>query len=444
MKRFLIACCLTALSCASAPEPAPAAKPLSRPNILLVTIDTVRADHTSVHGYAKATTPFLVELAAQGVRFDRAYATSSWTVPTIASILTSLEPAEHGVTSGFVERGRSVDQQVLAHEHLRLPEVLRDAGYTTVGVTANAHLGANFGFDQGFDRYANVGFTTGTRLKHEIRALAGKLMRAEPWFLWVHYFDPHGPYTERDGTQAFLADEPDLDRELYDRLQTTIRERDDVLALGLQPGDRAQRYLTALYDGEIRYVDDQIRTLVRDLGLGQDDMIVVTADHGEEFLDHGDWWHGHTLYEEAVRVPLVLRLPGNARAGTVVDHPVSLTQVMPTILRVARAGGDDPASGLFQSSEPVRASLSLFGNLEMIVEGPFKYIRNLDSGDQALYDLVADPAERVNLMETRPGVAADMGLRLDTSILEQAAFAAGAATLSEEQAAQLRSLGYVN
>ena len=441
MRPFLIAVCLAALSCAPVEAPAPEAP--SRPNILLVTIDTVRADHTSVHGYEKPTTPFLEELAAQGVRFDRAYATSSWTVPSIASILTALPPAEHGVTRGFIQHGRAVDQEILSANHRLLAEELRDAGYRTVGVTANGHLSQKFGFAQGFDHYANVGFTTGTRLAHELRSLAPALIGADPWFLWVHFFDPHGPYTARDETESFLDAEPSFDRDLFERLQG-IQERDDVADLDAQPGAQTHRYITALYDGEIRYVDEEIRKLVRALNLGDNDMIVVTSDHGEEFFDHGDCWHGHTLYEETVHVPLVVRLPGRDLAGTVLSHPVSLTGVTPTILEAAGVETGILEPGLFEPARPVRASLSFFDNIEMLIETPFKYIRNLDSGEQLLFDLEADPFEGDNLFEKRQEVAAAMGLRLERSMLEQAPFAAEAMALTEEQAAQLRSLGYVN
>ena len=439
------------VGCSSALPEAGEAEFGPRPNILLITIDTVRADCTSLHGYGRSTTPFLEELAEAGVRFDRAYSTSSWTVPSIASLMTSLAPAAHGVTRGFVQEDAIVNQQVLAGDHVLLAETLRDAGYRTVAVTSNGHLTAEFGFGQGFDRYVNVGFASALDIRRELKPVFDELRDASPWFLWVHFFDPHAPYEARSATREYLSNEGELDLELIDVLQR-IMERDDLAALVMQPGDRTHRYISALYDSEIRFVDDQIREIVEELPLGEGDMVVVTSDHGEEFSDHGDCWHGHSLYDETIRVPLVLRLPDNAHSGTVVGHPVSLIDVMPTILDVLDLDLPGPAQGQSllaaiggepSRQRPVRASLARVGSYEALIEPRFKYIHDLEHGEHALFDIENDPNERTNLLERRADVLAEMRWTLGVALLREPAFGPEAAPLATDHVAELRSLGYV-
>lgn len=433
------------LGAACAPAPSGQAGHARRPNILLVTVDTVRADHTSAHGYGKNTTPYLAELAAGGVRFERAYATSSWTVPSIASLLTALEPSAHGIVYGFVENGEIVDQQILADAHRSLAEELRDAGYRTAAVTTNGHLTARFGFAQGFDRYANHGFVDASVVRDEIESLSGFVREPGPWFLWVHLFDPHAPYEWTEWTDGFLSDVRSPDRALMEEL-AQITDRGTLSDRGIRADDREHQHLTALYDGEIRSVDDHLRALVEQLALGEDDLIVVTSDHGEEFFDHGDCWHGHSLYEETIRVPLVLRLPAGAHAGAVVGHPVSLIDVMPTILEIAGVAVPETVQGrsLFEAPRSVRASVAKLDPYETLIDARFKYILDIANGEHALYDLAVDPGETTNLTESHAEVVAEMRRKLARWILDQPEYTAESAPLVDEHVAALRSLGYVN
>ena len=429
-------------ACAPAPE-APVAQ--ARPNVLLVTIDTLRADHTSLHGYAKPTTPFLEELAAEGVRFDRAYGTSSWTVPSVASLISGKLPSTHGIVSGFVQDQEVVEQQVLGAEHVLLAEALRDAGYWTVGVTANGHLAPELGFAQGFDRYEHLGFAAFPSVRDALDPLIDELRGAEPWFLWVHAFDPHGPYLARGDVAAFLDDPQTFDPALANEL-TRIVSLPDLLDAGVRAGSESHRHLLALYDAEIRFVDDGLRELFAAIGVGTNDLVLVTADHGEEVGDHGDWWHGRTLYEESIRVPLVVRFPGGESAGRVVDRPVSGIDLMPEILR--RAGVVPPpgldGAGLFAEPRPVRASLETHATLEAWIDADEKLIRDTAAARSMLFDLAADPGEANDLAPRHAATRLRLERDLARALLDAPTFVAEKKTLDPEHVEKLRALGYVN
>ena len=450
-------CALTLVACGSTPETAHrgVASSSTRPNVLLVTIDTLRADHVSSYGYYRRTTPFLDELSSQGVRFERAYSTSSWTVPAVASLLTSLPPSSHGLLYGYITTdGNITDQQVLADEHLTLPEVFRDAGYRTYAVTANGHLAARFGFAQGFDRYVNIGFLNAPDVESSLRPIRQDLVDSSPWFLWVHYFDPHTPYRAYPLALAdFLDGEDPESPEILDL--SRIPNRAGLVGLELQWGDRNHGLITALYDSEIRYVDEFVRRLVASVGLTDNDVIVVTSDHGEELVDHGDVGHGHSLYEEAIRVPMIIRLPGLEHAGRTVTHPVSLVDLYPTL--AARLGLENPreATGrdlgpLIEGHEadpvPVRVSVSKIENLEALILGSLKIISKRDEDALELYDLSSDPQERRNLARLRPALTASLDGRLLSIMAREAAgaFEAETARLDDERLEALRHLGYID
>lgn len=178
---------LLALGCGDAP----------RPNVLLVTIDTLRADRLSGAGHSRQTTPYLDELAASGVRFERAYASSSWTAPSVASLLTSLDPRRHGIEHGHLSEQVIVQQEVIPESLPLWPELLRNAGYRTYGITANTHLYGHFGFDRGFDRYECIGFLTADEVLETLERWQLEITASEPWFVWVHLLDPHARYTPR-------------------------------------------------------------------------------------------------------------------------------------------------------------------------------------------------------------------------------------------------------
>ena len=275
------------------------------PLVIVYLVDTLRRDHLSLYGGGRRTSPWLDGFASDGVVFERAIASSSWTIPSVASLFTSLLPDGHGALHL---------QAPLAPAAHTLAERLAESGFATGAVVANPLILASSGFDQGFSYFEGL---HGRKGRLSTTVPAGRVVdaalrfldahRGLPSFLFVHAFDPHFPYQPP----------PPFDH-LFE--PATPGERDQVIAL---------------YDGEIAYGDREFGRFVRELkarGLYDRALVVFTSDHGEEFLDHGDWRHGTSLFDELVRVPLVVRFPGGSHAGRRVDRQVQLLDVLPTVL----------------------------------------------------------------------------------------------------------------
>jgi arylsulfatase A-like enzyme len=283
--------------------------------VVLVSIDTLRRDHVGVHGYAEPTTPRLDALARGGILCDDAVSTSSWTLPAHLSMLTSVDPGAHGGTDMSHGYNRRVPT---------LASMMRKAGFATQAVTSHLYVSAVYGLDDGFD---NLDFHQDRRAAEVADRAIEILDRVgdRPFFLFLHLYDPHWHY-----------DPPEAQRRLFDQPYTgtltgiwqdfSKRDRATVTAADLD-------HLLALYDGEIRYADDEIGRVLDHLkarGLDRGTLVVVTSDHGEEFLEHGSWEHQKTLYEEVIRVPLVVNGPGVTPRREAAQ--TSLLDVMPTIL----------------------------------------------------------------------------------------------------------------
>ena len=440
---------LLALCACGKPTPPP------RPNLILITIDTLRQDHLSSYGYARDTSPFLDSLAANGARFTRAYSTSSWTVPAVASLMTSLHPESHGVVSGAVSAGEVRGQQILSGGITRLPELLQQAGYKTFGITANGHLTAELGYAQGFDRYENFGFgVKADELNGTLARWKDEIVASAPYFLWLHYFDPHAPYVPR---APWLAEYAPKGIKKPRRLIVNHAASYLQMAVGRNPLEL--EYVVALYDSEIAFTDRAIEQAVTMLDPGSESLILVTSDHGEEFRDHGGFGHSSNLFEESVKIPLIVRLPRAAHAGRVVDEPTSLVDVGPGLLdylgvEVPQRFQGSSFMPLVEGRRPdspraVLSSLSRDGwpETRAIVQDGWKYIRasfGSRHSRELLFHLDSDPAERENL-------AADSRLeRTELSGLLDERLARYASDLepeihvaTDETLDELRSLGYL-
>ncbi|MFK7991758.1 MAG: sulfatase-like hydrolase/transferase [Sandaracinaceae bacterium] len=317
--------------------------PSDAPNILFIVVDTLRADHLPTYGYDEGSTPNVDRFMEDAVRYNQAFANASWTRPSFASIMTGRYPSSHGVMA---------KSDALPDEVVTMAEALQEGGYETGGIVTNFNVEPRYNFHQGFDDYRfleteNVLWADAAgaqllfiqlarRVVEKGRAAFGGVQvesfyqdaptvnrelltsidaapEGQPWFRFVGYMDPHDPYFEHPyngvGYSRAAHQEPD-------------------------PED-AER-LRGLYDGEITYWDEHFGQLMDDLrerGLYDDTLIVIPADHGEEFHEHGGFWHGTTLYDEQVHVPLLVKLPGNERAGTHVSHWVQSIDLMPSVLR---------------------------------------------------------------------------------------------------------------
>jgi arylsulfatase A-like enzyme len=447
-----------------------------RPNVLLISVDTLRADHLSCYGYARPTSPNIDRLAREGTLFTRAYASSSWTIPSHMTMFTSLPPSLHGVD----DVGRTLDPA-----RVTLAERLRDSGYQTAAFVSGPTMHAAFGFDQGFERYDNTttfaddDFTGGDatrptaatrqRAHHDvtspvIAAAAERWIDGDarpPFFLFVHLWDPHYDYIPPPpyDTRFDPGWKGDFD---FSNVEYNMAIAPDMPA-------RALRHLVALYDGEIASTDAAIGRVVAALeqrGWLDRTLVVLTSDHGEEFFDHGEKGHMKTLFEEVLHVPLVFRLPSAVRSGARSDAVFGAVHLMPTILGVAGIGagpeavgrdlsrhlaGDDPPTGLWAFAE-----LSLRRRFPLYAArvGDRKYLAEVTAKeplafDLAYYGLSSDPEEQHPLLADDDGRAFEARLRAHVGELDAVRASlprekdGAAAQLSEATKRQLRALGYL-
>lgn len=400
------------------PEPAADRKPASRaaagkPNLILILVDTLRADAVEPLGAAAGSTPGFARFAREAVVFERAYAESSWTRPSIASILTSLHASAHGALHKM---------DVLPDRALTLAEALRAEGYWTAGFVNNINVAPVFNFQQGFDEYvylapsfyfgatdsaAKLAIYKGLRVAREklsrsmyfphyyqdAEVLNRRVLRwlegrpPEPYLLVMHYMDPHDPYFEIPYNGRGVA-----------RVMTP------------DPAPSRARELHDLYLGQTRYLDGYLATFfdrLRAMGAYDRSAIALTADHGEEFQEHGGWWHGTTLYEEALHVPLFFKRPGPAQGGTRRSDFARLIDVAPSLMASAGVRVPEAFSGrdLFTGPpvETLFAETDLEGNrVDSLRAGPWKLIRANEGNPRGLqrielYDIDADPGEKRNL-----------------------------------------------
>ncbi len=367
-----------------------------RDNVLLICIDTLRADHLSCYGYHRDTSPTLDSLASRGCLFTRAIAQSSWTLPSHASLFTSRYVRSHGVGSVW---------EALAPGVPTLGGVLRDAGYATGAVISSRSLDPRFGIATGFDRYD---LTCCTGVRSDVRnpcthARATAWLREwqdSPFFLFVHYWDVHAAYAPPPPYDTvFTGDVPPKGAEhaVTEYEGDTHPER---------PGARERDLTVALYDGEIAHTDHYVRELLHEvdrLGLSDRTLVIVTSDHGEEFLDHSGWGHGQTLYQEVIRVPLIWAEPKGVLRGRVVDQIVQLVDVAPSVLDFLGLRPPEKMEGasflrsmMNGPAEPRTAfsEVRTHGGLYSVLRDDTKLIYSLDGSEVVAYDLAVDPAEQ--------------------------------------------------
>lgn len=455
-----------------------------RPNVVFISIDSLRADHLSCYGYDRETSPAIDALARAGARFETVVAESSWTLPTHMTMLTGLTSAVHGVTH---------DGRRLADGRATLAEVLRDRGYRTRGLWSGTYLHPIFGFGQGFEpgdyegligelvfdrqrldpedprfaerRFADMQTAITAVTSPAIVDKAVEFLEARgasrggedeaPFFLFLHLFDVHFDYNPPESDWRTF--DPDYDGDL-DASNFPFNE---AIHPGMDPRDL--RHLLALYDGEIRFVDrhlGRLFTALDRLGFADDTYVVVVADHGDEFFEHGDKGHQKTLFDEVILVPWIIRGPG-IEAGRVIPHQVRHIDLMPTVLGLTGSAapeglmGDDLAPVL--RGDRAGRDLSAVSHLETprvptttSLRTPGWKLITRAGGEVAsrvaLYDLRDDPGEERPLQDAgRVRTALD---RLRAwSAIEQRVRAAmddesGAVELPEELRKQLDELGY--
>ncbi len=502
---------LLASSCESPPAivaPAP-------PNLLLISIETFRADRLRANGYRRRTTPNLDRLAREGANFRQAIAQAPFTLPSLATMMTGLTPPLHGVRN---------HPATLSPELTTLAEHLEQSGYRTAAMTRHSWLRRKSGFDQGFAEYHNNKFSAGLDAR-SLSLAAEDWLRAqggEPFFLWLHFIDPHLPYTpgypystlwngdHRDDSQvkhlrsmmrreletflptpyADLSGGPYLDlvlryypdNEALLDLVLRRRPRGEIFFGKVQYSEQSLQEVRNLYDGTVLYTDDNLARVLAalgDLGLEDNTLVAVVGDHGESLGEHDLFFtHDFSLYDEVLRVPLILRMPGRIPPGTVVDQQVRLADLAPTFLDLLGADAMERAEGVslaplmageslpflpaFAESAPYRrlfpeqSRIYYEGNLgkwRMVRTEKWKLILipNPTGDIYELYDLESDPAETTNLYEKLPGeagkllpllegwLAGDPDRNSDRSAEEERALEA----LDPAARQQLETLGYI-
>ncbi len=326
-RRFAVAALTSGLflvSCGKNRSEAPA----SKPNVLFLLIDALRADHLGSYGHTRKTSPRIDLLATQGVRFEQAHAQAPWTGSSLASILTGLYPSAHGVTTNPVHTGGKVfSSAILSDRVFTLPEAMQAGGYRTAAFVTNEFLDSKLGFAQGYDTYRIL------RGRAPARKVNGEAIDwldnrpPGPFFLYLHYMDAHTPYKPPAPFDTMFEPAPPSLLPPEFKLPSHYR----------RTYCRDLSVYEALYDGDIRSCDEQVGDLLDEIdkrGLNDSTLIVVMSDHGEEFFEHHGVEHGRTLYEEVLRIPLVMRLPGRLPAGMAIPETVSAIDVYPTILEL--------------------------------------------------------------------------------------------------------------
>ncbi len=434
-----------------------------QPPLIIWLVDTMRSDHLSCYGYQRDTSPNMDALAREGLRFERVSAQSSWTKPSIASILTGLYPSAHGAVGREDRLRRGVTT---------LAEVLKSQGYTTAAFSANGNFyGEDLGLTRGFDEVWGYWVPRGDENWRGDEKWAGmteelvndlflwlERFAGERVFLFIHTVDPHDPY----------APPPPYDTRFTGEYSGPYQQYVDVpmlrehAALAEPDFQRHLRQAVDLYDGEIAYNDalfGQFVERLREHGFYDRSVLVVTSDHGEEFSDHDEWGHGHTLFGEQIDLPLIIRLPGGRNAGTVVDGRVRQVDLMPSLLHwlglpaPPSAGvniADDLDEGRPPATGDVLAEESLDNHvLFSLIEGRYKYVLRLEPWhSEALYDIEADPRERDNIIGSLPTIAEPMARRVDTFRREAEAAVQSREDLeplrlSPDEIANLEALGYL-
>lgn len=435
-----------------------------RPDLILITIDTLRADHLGCYGYSRDTSPTLDSLAAEGVRVERVYAQSSTTGPSHASLMTGVHPQTAGVTSN--------NHQFSARQSLM--DALRGSGYETAAFVSSYVVGRASKFNEEFDHFDDE--LTGLEAVRSMpeRPASDTIRAVETWvnqrnssrplFLWIHLIDPHGPYDPPTGAERFVGDS----------IYSSETRRLEISASDFEP-ETIPRYQTladrtmaadyiARYDAEIRYADDalgRLFALLRKTGRFDRSIIVVTSDHGETLLEHRHYFsHSIVAYEEDVRVPLIMRDTVDSKTLSRIDprRTSRLIDVMPTLLHrldiaipdgvegrslLARSISNPP--GIFSFGDYGHGDLArTLGTQFTLLSGSWRYVINTKDHAEELFDHSTDPTEQTNLATTNDARLSELRRTLRRFLIDHPIRGSREAEASEERERHMRSLGYVN
>jgi arylsulfatase len=469
-------------------------------NVILIIMDTTRVDHLSCYGYERKTTPHIDEFAKESVLYARAYSTASWTLPSAASILTGLYPGAHGVHR--TEKSDIIfPANKLSEDNITLAEILAQSGYETAGIISAVFLGREYGLHQGFNYFDDtvnaylvalsafrpLSFLNlfipivdylcanglyDSRIADQINTSAFSWLdqkkKKAPFFLLIHYFDPHDPYLPEELGISKNAI-PEQIRKKHANRTVNYTDLESSIIYSVQRGKKPllpeeKALLVDNYDREINLLDKKIGQLLNKLkekNIFDNSLIIITADHGEAFGEHDLMLHGVMLYEDNIHVPLLIKYPFAEKRKKIVNEPVSLTGLVPTILSYAKIpvpktiqgspfydlasqkiiaqNFKDPSWG--RSEEFKRFDQ----NLISLIEGDFKIIKSMGGSNQ-LYNIKTDPQEQNNLIGESPQVATRLLTTLENYIMNFGLLTKkdNQIEINEIQIQNLKGLGYIN
>lgn len=464
------------------------------PNIVLISMDTLRADSLGCYGYNRETSPNIDAFAQNSTIFQNCYSSSSWTLPAHATLFTALDPSYHKIIQYY---------DTLDPSLVLLPEVLQEQGFTTAAFVNGGYLEPRFGFDQGFDTYVSTDPGEGNLeviLPKVQTWLKGK--PSQPFFLFLHGYDVHEPYHPSPEFKfKFTERQPELDDFIQSKFQLlkdgemipceevrklAVLRRSYPLGytalLHLNEPEGASdfargifkcfpplfdfpdseiclRYLRDCYDGSVRSLDRQFQIfldMLREKGLLDNTLVIVISDHGEEFSEHGGLGHGRTIFREMVHVPLIMKFPRNLHKGVRLQGTIGLVDLMPTILDYLKISIPDTVHGksvlpLF-GKETVRDSIlaetGARGNLRAIScrTDRWLYVWKMGEDVERLFDLAEDPEESRNVIDRHPDIAArfkkEVEAYLETG--DHSPYKAGVLEADKTLQEQLQALGYIH
>lgn len=465
---------------------AAALAPGSRPNILLVLIDTLRADHLGTYGYSRPTSPNIDAFAKESVLFEQAFSQSSWTKPAMASLLTGHFPSMHQT---------NLEQQKLPESETIVTQLLRDQGYQTAVLSGNPWITPDYGFGRGVDHFYSIydeRFARVTLFMNALKRLSKQmgsrnwvynrvklLVQGElsttardevltteasrwldanherPFYMHVHYMSPHHPYDPPPPFDKWVPDKSAKPMTYYPKKSYFPFDEGQAIS------DAQREDMIARYDGDILFADTVFQKLVdklKALGILDDTIIVVMADHGEEFYEHKNWGHGQGLYNELIHIPLIIRYPKAFQPGRI-KTPVMSVDVVPTMLEMASAPPKATAAGkslvplakgetVPRNPQAFSELIYRFGATRSVVDDKYKLIHKQQDERVAteMYDLATDYPEQKNLAQQDTAEAGKLQTQMADTLkwADEHKATAAEAKIDDEMGKRLKALGYLN
>lgn len=440
---------------------------VDRKNVVVIVVDTLRADKVKGKRDGQPVMPNISRFADESWFFTNAYAQASWTKPSVVSIFSSLYPEVHNIQFGLLERSAEVD--ILSDNILTMAEYFKQNGWSTLGVNTNVHIQGKFGFGQGFESYEyHAEFLSDSVTDRAIELLKGK---SKPFFLYLHYIDPHNPYDAPEEYQKkFNA--PQVSGADKDILGDFMEYYNDLVfyQVGVNKERRYKydlepagiEYVKYQYDGDVLFADAHVGRLIDYIRANHNDTVIIfTSDHGEEFWEHGSLGHGKTVYEELVNVPLIMNFPGMKPWR--IDTVVELIDILPTL---SSYFGLDPAPewqgvdlinylkngqvnnrAVYSHTRSSLKEANIYSSA--VIKDGYKLITDINKGSTKLFNLSEDKLEKVDITGSKNNVAEEL-IKLEKNhreinMLLASKFRGGGSTkMSEEDLKRLKALGYLH